>query len=68
MHPLLLNAIILALSGSQDWPEQKYIRFCNDINPLLCRKDLGYADVCPIYDKYIHKLDKIDLRLDEVEK
>lgn len=68
MHPLVLNAILLALGNSQDWPGEKYKDFCNDINPLLSKQDIGYADICPIYDKYIHRLDRIDVVLKEIEK
>lgn len=68
MHPLVLNALILALSGAQDWPAEKYKDFCNDINPLLEKRMVDYQELCPIYDKYIHRLDRVDVVLNEIEK
>jgi len=68
MNVLLLEAMIIALSGASDWPDVKYKNFCHDVLPLLHRKNIGYKDLCPVYDKYIHRLDKIDMLLKEIEK
>ena len=68
MNPLLFNAIILALLGSEDWKEDKFKAFFHDIDPLICKQDVTYVELCPIYDKYIHGLDNIDVILKEIEK
>ena len=68
MNPLVLNIIIAAISGAQDWKAEKFTQFCRDIEPLIDKVDVTYYQLCPIYDKYIHRLDKVDMVLKKIEK
>lgn len=68
MNPLIFQVIISALSGAQDWPGEKFIAFCHDIKPLIDKVDVSYYQIAPLYDKYIHRLDKIDVVLNYIEK
>ena len=68
MNPLILSLIITALSGAQDWNADKFRLFCQDIEPLIDKIEITYMQLSPLYDKYIHRLDKIDMVLKEIEK
>lgn len=68
MNPLILQIIITALSGAQDWDGKKFTNFCHDVEPLIDKVDINYAHIGSIYDKYIHRLDKVSVVLNEIEK
>ncbi len=68
MNALVLQMIIMALSGANDWQVSKFREFCKDVEPLIDKMEINYHELCPIYDKYIHRLDKVDMVLKEIEK
>jgi len=63
MNSLLFKIIVIALSRSGEWPEQKFTSFCKQVEPLIHKKDISEEDVCPLYDDYIDSLDKIYMLL-----
>ena len=59
MNSLLFKIIVIALSRSGEWPEQKFTSFCKDVEPLLHKVKIDEEEIYPLYDNYIHSLDKI---------
>ena len=68
MNPLIFQIIVTALSGAQDWDSQKFKDFCHDIAPLIDKENIPYYELSPIYDKYIHRLDRINNILKKIDK
>lgn len=68
MNEIVLQMIIMALSGANDWQADKFRQFCDDVEPLIDKTEINYHQLCPIYDKYIHRLDKVSMVLKEIEK
>ena len=68
MNAILLQMIIMALSGANDWDRERFTEFCHDVEPLIDKVDINYHELCPFYDKYIHRLDKVDMVLKKIEK